>query len=103
MPDLNNQELSIQIKKGLETNISDTLTLDNAVTGEPHFCTDTGNLYIYDGTNMLNVVATGSTGWTMSNVSSDKVLDADSTTLDELADVVGTLIDTLKAKGILGA
>jgi hypothetical protein len=43
------------------------------------------------------------TGWTTSNVSSDKVLDANSTTIDELADVVGTLIDTLKTYGILGA
>lgn len=43
------------------------------------------------------------TGWTMSNVTSDKVLDANSTTIDELADVVGTLVDTLKTYGILGA
>jgi hypothetical protein len=44
-----------------------------------------------------------STGWAMSNVTSDKVLDANATTIDELADVVGTLIDQLKTYGILGA
>lgn len=44
-----------------------------------------------------------STGWAMSNVTSDKVLDANATTLDEVADVLGTLIDQLKTYGILGA
>ena len=43
------------------------------------------------------------TGWAMTNVISDKVLDANVTTLDELADVVGTLVDSLKTYGILGA
>jgi hypothetical protein len=43
------------------------------------------------------------TGWTMTNVTSDKVLDADATSINELADVVATLIDTLKSYGILGA
>lgn len=43
-----------------------------------------------------------STGWTVTNETSDKVLDADSTTLDEVADVLGTLIETLKTVGILG-
>lgn len=42
-------------------------------------------------------------GWTMSNVSADRVLDADSTTLDEVADVLGTLIETLQTYGILGS
>jgi hypothetical protein len=44
-----------------------------------------------------------STGWTMSNVTTDKVLNANSTTLDEVADVLGTLVDQLKTYGILGA
>jgi hypothetical protein len=43
-----------------------------------------------------------STGWTTSNVTTDKVLNANSTTLDELADVVGTLIEQLKTYGLLG-
>ncbi len=42
-----------------------------------------------------------STGWTISNVTTDKVYDADSTTVDELADVLGTLINQLKTYGIL--
>jgi hypothetical protein len=44
-----------------------------------------------------------STGWTIANLSSDKSYDADATSIDELADVVGTLIEEFKTKGLLGA
>lgn len=44
-----------------------------------------------------------STGWTTSNVTTDKVIDANSTSIDELADVVCTLIEQLKTYGLLGA
>jgi hypothetical protein len=44
-----------------------------------------------------------STGWAVSNVTSDKVFDADATSMDELADVLGTLITELITKGLLGA
>lgn len=44
-----------------------------------------------------------STGWTTSNVTTDKVLNANSTSVDELADVLCTLIEQLKTYGILGA
>jgi hypothetical protein len=47
--------------------------------------------------------ATQSTGWSATNVTTDKSFDANATTIDELADVVGTLIDTLKTMGIIGA
>lgn len=43
-----------------------------------------------------------STGWTTSNVTTDKSFDANATTLDEVADVLGTLIEQLKTYGILG-
>ena len=43
------------------------------------------------------------TGWAVSNVTTDRVLDANATTLDELADVVGTLITYLLSRGDLGA
>ncbi len=44
------------------------------------------------------------TGWgSITNVTPDKAYDADATTTDELADVLGTLIAKLVAKGILGA
>ncbi|KKK81954.1 hypothetical protein LCGC14_2808210, partial [marine sediment metagenome] len=44
-----------------------------------------------------------STGWAVTNEVSDKVYDANSTSIDELADVLGTLIEELKTKGLLGA
>lgn len=44
-----------------------------------------------------------STGWAVSNVTTDKVFDANATTLDELADVLGTLITDLISKGYLAA
>lgn len=56
----------------------------------------TGNL----GVNNVDPVAQ-STGWTLTNVSEDKVLDADSTSIDELADVLGTLIQYLISRGDL--
>lgn len=47
--------------------------------------------------------STPSTGWSVSNVTSDKTFDANSTSLDEVADVLGTLIDTLKTLGVIKA
>lgn len=43
------------------------------------------------------------TGWSVSNVTTDRSYDANSTSIDELADVLGTLINQLKTYGILGA
>ena len=45
--------------------------------------------------------ATQSTGWSVTNLSEDKTLDADGA-LDQVADVLGSLIETLKNYGILG-
>lgn len=44
------------------------------------------------------------TGWTtFGNLTPDKTLDADSTTLAEVADVLGTLIEQLKTLGLISA
>lgn len=42
------------------------------------------------------------TGWQVTNVTTDTVLDANSTSTAELADVLGTLITQMKNRGILG-
>jgi|TARA_R100000093_G_scaffold5142_1_gene4414 hypothetical protein len=42
-------------------------------------------------------------GYQMSNVTPTRILDADSTSTAELADVLGTLIDDMKARGLLAA
>lgn len=48
--------------------------------------------------------ATTSTGWTtFTNLSSDKTCDANATTVEELADILGTLIEALKTVGIVAA
>jgi hypothetical protein len=43
------------------------------------------------------------TGWAVTNGSTDRAYDANATTLDEIADVLGTLIGDLKTKGIISA
>lgn len=44
------------------------------------------------------------TGWTtFTNLSVDKTCDADTVVVAELADIVGTLIEELKAKGLIAA
>jgi len=44
------------------------------------------------------------TGYTtFGNLSTDRTLDCHSTTLEEACDVLGTLIEDLKAKGLIGA
>ena len=42
------------------------------------------------------------TGYQMTNVTTTKALDADSTSTAELADVLGNLIDEMKLRGMLG-
>lgn len=48
-------------------------------------------------------VAVAQTGYTVSNVTTDRTYNANSTNVDELADVLGTLITDLIAKGIIAA
>ena len=55
------------------------------------------------GSNTRCAVLPGTpTAYTESNVTTDRSYDADSTTVDELADVLGTLIADLRALGIVG-
>lgn len=77
----------------------------------------TNNIAIYTNAGDIRLMASGSdkigfhgatpiarsTGWAASNVIPDKVFDANATTLDELADVVGTLITWLISRGDLAA
>lgn len=61
----------------------------------------------HDGTNFAfcgTAPAPRSTGWTtFSNLVTDKTCDANSTSVAELADILGTLIEQLKLHGILAA
>jgi len=89
------------------------------------FVISDGNLVLADGTNVnISNGANGtkfgtatnakigfwnatpvvqSTGWSPTNVTTDKVFDANATTLDEIADVLGSLIIQLRTYGLLGA
>jgi hypothetical protein len=43
-----------------------------------------------------------SSGWGVTNLSPSKSFDANTVTLEQLADVVGTILTELKTKGLLG-
>jgi hypothetical protein len=53
-------------------------------------------------TNGRLIDLTASSAYTPTNVTPDRAYDANATTLDELSDVVGSMISDLQAKGILG-
>lgn len=55
MATLNKQNFRIKLKQGLEANINTDATKYQAVTGEPHYTTDTKQLYIFDGTENLRI------------------------------------------------
>ena len=52
-------------------------------------------------TNSVGDVQTGYT--TFANLNTDRTCDADATTVAELADILGTLIEDLKAQGIISS
>jgi hypothetical protein len=47
-------------------------------------------------------LAASSARYTVTNVTDDRTYDANSTTTAELADVLGTLINDLRERGVLG-
>lgn len=61
----------------------------------PHYVTEAGDII------KLYKTATGYT--TFSNLSTDRTCDANSTTVEELADILGTLIEDLKNTGVIAA
>ena len=88
---------NITYAKIQETTAARLLGRGSASTGNPEELTLDAAL-VLTGTILEN---SPDTGWAISNVVTDKVYDADSTTLDEIADVLGTLIDVLTTKKIL--
>ncbi len=53
-------------------------------------------------TRILQLKPAAPSVYTVTNVTTDRAIDVNVTTMDELADVVGTLIVDLKARGIVG-
>lgn len=63
-----------------------------------------GRLQTDEGTKLTltSLGVTPSAAYTPTNVTTDRAFDANATTTDELADVLGTLIADLQARGLLG-
>jgi hypothetical protein len=79
--------------------------IDNCTTGIDVFSNTTplisGNRIGASVTTAYSNANTGFPSYTASNVLADRSYDANATTVDEVADVVGTLIADLKARGII--
>jgi hypothetical protein len=52
---LNNNDFQIKLKSGLKANINVTATKNLAVNGELHYCTDTSELFLFNGTENVEV------------------------------------------------
>lgn len=50
---------------------------------------------------VLNALTAATSTYTPTNVTTDRSYDANATTVDEVADVLGTLIAELQAKGVI--
>ena len=73
------------------------------LNGAIYFATDTAVLSLWDGSAWVTLprIPASPEDYTMTNVTTDRVLDADSTTTAELADVLATLITDLIAIGLI--
>ena len=56
---LNNNPIQLRLKQGDKADINTTLTKGRAITGEPHYASDTDQLFIYNGTE--NILANRAT------------------------------------------
>ena len=52
--------------------------------------------------NWRNVKKPSSPRYKVSNVTLDRIYDADATSLNELADILGTLLKDLRDQGVIG-
>jgi hypothetical protein len=77
----------------------DAYRFDNSVEIDGDLNHDGSNVGFYSTAPTSQ--ATGYT--TFSNLNADRTCDADSTTVDELADILGTLIEDLKSTGLIAA
>jgi hypothetical protein len=99
-----------EVGRGVWTAATKTLSRDTVLAS-----TNSGNKIVLAGAAEVYVtvlaedftpgaiIAPSSPGaYSVSNVTTDRTYDADSTTLDELADILGTLLADLQALGIIG-
>lgn len=81
------------------TSATTALLVQNSTPTANFTIRDDGGFAFRGGT--VGVAQTGYT--TFANLSTDRTCDANATTIDELADILGTLIEDLKTKGIISA
>jgi len=83
--------------RGAGTTTGLTLLCENS-SGTARFTIRDDGAFAFAG----GTVATAETGWTtFTNLTTDRTCDANATTVEELADILGTLIVALKNKGII--
>jgi hypothetical protein len=89
---------SLQVR-GQGTGTNETLRIENS-SGTARFVVRDDGAYAFAG----GTVGAAQTGYTtFTNLTTDRTCDANATTVDELADILGTLIVDLKTKGIISA
>jgi hypothetical protein len=83
--------------RGQGTSTNNTLLVENSGGTARFTVRDDGGYAFAGGT--VGVAQTGYT--TFTNLTTDRTCDANATTVEELADILGTLIVDLKTKGII--
>jgi hypothetical protein len=81
------------------TSATTALLVQNSTPTANFTIRDDGGYAFRGGT--VGVAQTGYT--TFTNLTTDRTCDANATTVEELADILGTLIEDLKTKGIIAA
>ena len=108
---INAANKGITITAGVDCHVADNYTVASVAdsiseNGASSATTVVHNRFdsttVVNGTGSVLIKATESSAYTPTNVSTDRAYDANSTTTDELADVLGTLIADLQANGIIG-
>jgi hypothetical protein len=85
--------------RGQGTGTNETIRVENSSGTARFVVRDDGGYSFAGGT--VGLAQTGYT--TFTNLTTDRTCDANATTIDELADILGTLIEDLKTKGIISA
>lgn len=86
------------IRGASSASLNTSLRVENSSGTATFVIRDDGGFAFFGGS-----VGLAQTGWNPTNVTTDRTFDANSTNIDELADVLGTLINDLKAKGIISS
>lgn len=108
---INATNIGISIAAGVNCHVADNYTVASTTASISENGSSSATTVVHNrfdstvtvnGTGSVRIQANKSSAYTPTNVSTDRSYDANSTTLDEVADVLGTLIADLKTNGIIG-